>query len=237
MPLGLTYTLANLQDDIRNYTEVGSTVFSDAVLSKFIINAENKIYRSFDADLERFYYTSNMIIGNRYVSIPADLRVIRYIQLTDDSGNQTFLEQRDPSFMAEYYATPSSSSTSIPKYYANWDENYWVVAPTPDTAYAITMAFNKEPASLTSTTLPAGTPAATNGTYVSNKYQDLLLYACLVNAYGYLKGPMDMIQLYQGQYKEALETYATEQMGRRRRNEYQDGVIRLPIKSESPSTY
>ena len=231
MPLGLTYTLANLQDDIRNYTEVGSTVFSDSVLSKFIINAENKIYRSFDADLERFYYTSNMIIGNRYVSIPADLRVIRYIQLTDDSGNQTFLEQRDPSFMAEYYATPSSSSTNIPKYYANWDENYWVVAPTPDTAYAITMAFNKEPVSLTDST------KATTGTYVSNKYQDLLLYACLVNAYGYLKGPMDMIQLYQGQYKEALETYATEQMGRRRRNEYQDGVIRLPIKSESPSTY
>jgi hypothetical protein len=165
------------------------------------------------------------------VSIPADLRVIRYIQLTDDSGNQTFLEQRDPSFMAEYYATPSSSSTNIPKYYANWDENYWVVAPTPDTAYAITMAFNKEPVSLTDST------KATTGTYVSNKYQDLLLYACLVNAYGYLKGPMDMIQLYQGQYKEALETYATEQMGRRRRNEYQDGVIRLPIKSESPSTY
>ena len=237
MPAGLTYTLANLQDDIRNYTEVGSTVFSDSVLSKFIINAENKIYRSFDADLERFYYTSNMIIGNRYVTIPADLRVIRYIQLTKDDGDQVFLEQRDPSFMAEYYATPSSSSTSIPKYYANWDENYWVVAPTPDTAYAITMAFNKEPASLTSTTLPAGAPAATNGTYVSNKYQDLLLYACLVNAYGYLKGPTDMIQLYQGQYKEALETYATEQMGRRRRNEYQDGVIRLPIKSESPSTY
>jgi len=237
MPLGLTYTLANLQDDIRNYTEVGSTVFSDSVLSKFIINAENKIYRSFDADLERFYYTSNMIIGNRYVTIPGDLRVIRYIQLTNDDGDQVYLEQRDPSFMAEYYSTPSSSSTSIPKYYANWDENYWVVAPTPDTAYAITMAFNKEPASLTSTTLPAGAPAATNGTYVSNKYQDLLLYACLVNAYGYLKGPTDMIQLYQGQYKEALETYATEQMGRRRRNEYQDGVIRLPIKSESPSTY
>ena len=237
MPLGLTYTLANLQDDIRNYTEVGDTVFSDAVLSKFIINAENKIYRSFDADLERFYYTSNMAIGNRYVTIPADLRVIRYIQLTNDDGDQVFLEQRDPSFMAEYYATPSSSSTSIPKYYANWDENYWVVAPTPDTAYAITLAFNKEPASLTSTTLPASAPAATNGTYVSNKYQDLLLYACLVNAYGYLKGPTDMIQLYQGQYKEALETYATEQIGRRRRNEYQDGVIRLPIKSESPSTY
>ena len=231
MPSGLTYTLDNLRTDIRNYTEVGSTVFSDSVLSPLIINAENRIYRSFDADLERSYATSTMIIGNRYVSIPSYLRVIRYIQLTNDDGDQVFLEQRDPSFMAEYYSTPSSSSTSIPKYYANWDEEYWVVAPTPDTAYAITMAFNKEPTSLTDASISA------SGTYVSNKYQDLLLYACLVNAYGYLKGPMDMLQHYDKLYKEALETYATEQMGRRRRNEYQDGVIRLPIKSESPSTF
>ena len=117
MPAGLTYTLANLQDDIRGYTEVGTTVFTDAVVNKFIENAENKIYRSFDADLERFYATSTMVIGNRYVTIPQYLRVIRYIQLKDDDGNQTYLEQRDPSFMAEYYATPGSSSTSIPKYY------------------------------------------------------------------------------------------------------------------------
>jgi len=143
MPAGLTYTLANLQTDIRNYTEVGDTVFSDSVLSKFIINAENRIYRSFDADLERFYATSTCTIGNRYVTIPADLRVIRYIQLKDDDGNQVFLEQRDPSFIAEYYATPASSSTSIPKYYANWDEEYWVVAPTPDKTYAITLCYDK----------------------------------------------------------------------------------------------
>ena len=97
MPSGLTYTLANLQDDILGYTEVGTTVFSDSVLSPFIINAENRIYRSFDADLERAYATSNMIIGNRYVTIPSYLRVIRYIQLTNDDGDQVYLEQRDPS--------------------------------------------------------------------------------------------------------------------------------------------
>ena len=177
MPAGLTYTLTNLQDDIRNQTEVGSTVFSTAVLNTLIINSENRIYRSFDADLERFYATSTCQIGNRYVTIPADLRVIRYIQLTDDDGNQVYLEQRDPSFMAEYYVTPSSSSTSIPKYYANWDEEYWVIAPTPDTAYVITLAYNKEPVSLTDSSV------SSTGTYISNKYQDLLLYASLVNAY------------------------------------------------------
>ena len=198
MPAGLTYSLTNLQDDIKNYTEVDSSVFSSSVLNKFIVNAENRIYRAFDADLERFYATSNCIIGNRYVSIPADLRVIRYVQLKNSDDEQVYLEQRDPSFMAEYYATPGSSSSSIPKYYGNWDEEYWVIAPTPNAAYEITLAYNKEPTSLTDAT------KSSSGTYLSNKYQDLLLYACLVNAYGYLKGPMDMLQYYDKAYKEAL---------------------------------
>ena len=227
----MAYTLTNLRDDIRNYTEVSSTVLSDSVLETIIKNSENKIYREVDSDQDRFYATSNAIVGNRYVTIPADLRNIRYVQLTDSSGNQVFLNQRDPSFMAEYYKTPNTQSSSIPKYYGNWDENFWVVAPTPNATYSITLAYNKEPTSLTDATV-SGT-----GTYLSNKYQDLLLYASLVNAYGYLKGPTDMIQLYQGQYKEALETYAVEQEGRRRRNEYNDGVIRIPLKSESPSSY
>ena len=227
----MAYTLTNLQDDIKSYTEVDSTVFTDAVLNRFIQNAEERIYRSFDADMERHYATSTTIIGNRYVTIPADLRVIRYVQLKDSSGNQVYLEQRDPSYIATYYDTPGTASSTLPKYYANWDENYWVIAPTPNAAYEITLAYNKNPTSLTDASVSA------TGTYLSNKYQDLLLYACLVNAYAYLKGPQDMLQYYQAAYKEALETYATEQIGRRRSNEYNDGVIRLPIKSESPSSY
>ena len=227
----MAYTLTNLQDDIKSYTEVDSTVFTEAVLNRFIQNAEERIYRSFDADMERHYATSTTIIGNRYVTIPADLRVIRYVQLKDNSGNQVYLEQRDPSYIATYYDTPGTASSTLPKYYANWDENYWVIAPTPNAAYEITLAYNKNPTSLTDASVSA------TGTYLSNKYQDLLLYACLVNAYAYLKGPQDMLQYYQAAYKEALETYATEQIGRRRRNEYNDGVIRLPIKSESPSSY
>ena len=228
-----TYTLANLQTDIRGYTEVGSTVLSDTILERLIKNAEHTIFRAVDVDDERFYSTSNCIIGNRYVSVPADCRVIRYVQLLNDNVSpniQVFLEQRDTSFMAEYYNIPSTASTSLPKYWANWDENYWVVAPTPDTAYEITMAFNKEPVSLTDAT------KSTSGTYISNKYPDLLLYACLVNTYAYLKGPQDMLQYYKAAYKEALESYAIEQIGLRRRSEYGDGVIRAQIISKSPSS-
>ena len=223
----MAYTLANLQTDIRNYTEVGDNVFTADILKHIIINAENKIYREVDADTDRFYATSSCISGNRYVTIPSDLRFIRYVQLTDSNGNQFYLEQRDTSFMAEYYTTPDTSAVDIPKYFANWDEDYWVVAPTPDKTYAITLAYNKEPESIT---------VDTAGTYLSNKYQDLLLYACLVNAYGYLKGPQDMIQYYNQAYEKALMSYAIEQQGRRRRDEYQDGVIRTVLDSRNPSS-
>ena len=138
--------------------------------------------------------------------------------------------------MAEYYSTPETSAVDIPKYYANWDETYWVVAPTPDKTYDITLAYDKEPVSITNTTLPTAAPAATNGTYLSNKYQDLLLYACLVNAYGYLKGPQDMLQYYTKAYTEALESYAIEQIGIRRRDEYQDGEVRAQLNVKSPSS-
>ena len=230
----MAYTLDNLRTDIRNYTEVSSSVLSDSVLDTIIKNAENKIYRAIDTDQSVFYATSNLIIGNRYVTIPADLRFIRYAQLKDAAGNQYYLEQRDTSFMAEYYETPGTQAVDIPKYYANWDEEFWVVAPTPDKTYDITLAYDKEPDTITDTT---SNPApATTGTYLSNKYSDLLLYACLVNAYGYLKGPQDMLQYYQGAYEKALYSYAIEQQGRRRRDEYADGVIRTVLASENPSS-
>ena len=223
----MAYTLAELQTDIRGYTEVDSNVFTDAVLSRIIQNAENKIYREVDSDQDRHYATSSLIVGNRYVTIPSDLRLIRYVQLKDSAGNQYYLEQRDTTFMAEYYSDPGSSSVDIPKYYANRDENFWVVAPTPDKTYEITLGYNKEPVSIVTDTA---------GTYLSNKYADLLLYACLVNAYGYLKGPADMLQYYSQAYEKALLSYAIEQQGRRRRDEYADGVIRTVLESKNPSS-
>ena len=137
----MAYTLTNLQDDIRNYTEVDSSVLSTAILTTIIKNAENRIYREVDSDDNRFYATSNLAVGNRYVTIPSDLRIIRYVQLKDSNNNQVFLEKRDTSFMTEYYNTPSTAD-GLPKYYANWDANFWVVAPTPDQTYQITLALS-----------------------------------------------------------------------------------------------
>ena len=230
--MALTYS--QLQTDIRSYTEVDSTVLTDSILTTIVKNAENRIYRESDTDDNRFYATSNLIAGNRYVTIPCDLRIIRFIQLTDSDGNQTYLQKKDTSFIAEYYETPGSSGgtspfSGLPKYYANWDANFWVVAPTPDSTYSITMGYIKQPTTITT--------SSSTETYLGNKYQDLLLYGCLVEAYGYLKGPVDMIQYYEQSYQRALQSYSIEQQGRRRRDEWQDGVIRTPLKSDPPASY
>ena len=225
----MAYTYANLKTDLRSYTEVDNTVLTDAICTTITKNAENRIYREADNDDNRFYATSNLTIGNRYVTIPTDLRIIRYAQLTNSNVTPNvhiYLERKDTSFMTEYYDTPSTAS-GLPAYYANWDAQYWLVAPTPDKAYEITLAYIKQPSSITA--------SDSTTTYLSNKYQDLLLYATLLEAYGYLKGPQNMVQYYQQSYQQALQSYAIEQQGRRRRDEYQDGVIRTPLKSPPPT--
>jgi hypothetical protein len=106
----MAYTLTNIQDDIKSYTEVDDTVFTTAILNTIIKNAENRIYREVDSDDNRFYATSNLQSGSRYVTIPSDLRSIRYVQLTDTTVTpnvQTFLEKKETSYMATFYDSRS----------------------------------------------------------------------------------------------------------------------------------
>ena len=155
----MAYTLTNLQDDIRNYTEVDDSVLTTGVLNTMIKNSENKIYREADSDDNRFYATSNLASGSRYVTIPSDLRFIRYVQLTDASGNQTFLEKKDTSYMATFYDTPNTAS-GTPKYYGRFDVDNFIVAPTPDANYAIELHYYYKPTSLADSTILFTVPAS-----------------------------------------------------------------------------
>jgi len=104
-------------------------------------------------------------------------------------------------------------------------ENSICVAPTPSAAFVVALDYVYTPDGLSSTNTE---------TYISINAPELLLYACLVEAYGFLKGPMDMYKLYQDKYNNALQGFALEQTGRRRRDEYQDGAMRLKLNSPSP---
>ena len=224
----MSFSLSTLRSAIRDYTEVDDTVLSDSIINTIVKNAESRIFRSVDSDDTKFYAESQTTIGNRYITVPTGTRIIRYVQITDNStSDQEFLKQVDSSFIATYHPDPDNSSDrGKPKYYAHWDNDNWVVAPTPDAAYDLTMAYIKQPTTITT--------SDSTTTEISTKQPDLLLYACLVESFKFLKGPDNMLQLYEASYQEAVQTFAAEQQGRRRRDEYRDGVPRLPLQSPTP---
>ena len=216
----MAITHANFLTQVRNYTEVDSNVLSDTLLDQFIRNVELDIAGKVDYDDLRKYATTSTIASQRYLSMPSDLIYLRSVQITN-SGARDFLEKRDTSFISEFNP---SETTGAPKYYANWDDQNIVLAPTPDQAYTIQINYIIDPPHFTSS----------NNTLLSTYQDALLLHGVLSECFSYLKGPMDMYKLYQGKYNETMQTFMLTQMGKRRRADYDDGVMRLPVQSPSP---
>jgi len=207
-------TYAELVQKIRDYCEVDSNVFTSTIVNGFISDAEFRLLRDVDSDNNRKYATATLISGQRFIDVPTGTLVIQGAQIID-GVNREYMEVRDPSFMSEYN---SSGATGEPKYYGMWDEDTIVLAPTPDQTYTIQINYILKPTGLSS---------STSTTYLSERFPNGLLYACLIEAFAYLKGPNDLLQLYEQKYKQALEGFSIEQMGRRRRDEYQEGVPRI----------
>jgi len=220
--MAITYTAFLTQ--VRNYTEVDSNVLSDTLLDQFIRQTELEVAGAVDYDDLRKYATANFVTGQRYLNRPGDELIIRSLQVfntTNASGTRSFLEKRDTSFITEYNG---SGATGLPKYYANWNENTFLVAPTPDNTYLCQLNYIIDPPHFTST----------NSTYLAQYQDGLLLYGVLTQCFSYLKGPMDMYNLYKSKYDESMQAFALQQMGRRRRGEYDDGVPRIKVPSPSP---
>ena len=227
-------TYSELVTQIREYCEVDSNVFTTAIVNDFIEHAESKIFRQIDFDVFRKYQTATLTSGDAFVGMPGNtptsFAYIRAVNIFSPSGSlggltdneRVFLEKRDPSFINEY--APDRTATGIPKYYANWDNDTILLAPTPNAAYTMELAYNAQETGLSS---------SNTTTWVSNNAPGLLLYACLIEAFKFLKNP-NMVAMYTQAYQELLTPLAAEQIGRRRREEYKDGVVRIPIPSANP---
>ena len=227
-------TYSELVTQIRDYCEVDSNVFTTAIVNDFIEHAELTIFRQIDFDVFRKYQTATLTSGDAFVGMPGNtptsFAYIRAVNIFSPSGSlggltdneRVFLEKRDASFINEY--SPNRTSTGIPKYYANWDNDTIILAPAPNAAYTIELAYNAQETGLSS---------SNTTTWVSNNAPGLLLYACLIEAFKFLKNP-NMVAMYTQAYQELLTPLAAEQIGRRRREEYKDGVVRIPIPSANP---
>jgi len=238
------YTLSALEADIRSYTEVDSTVFTGALLGRFIENSEHRINLDIPMDSDREEWVGTVATDVNTVRVPAGFLFVRGVLVFNSTANSdeqgTWLERRDQTFLTEYvgFKTGPKGSTAsgadvtgLPKYYSMFGaatgltdttSGSILMAPTPDANYVIKIYGN---------VVPTGLGTNTSGTYVSRYFPQGLLYACLVEAYSFLKGPQDMLTLYEQKYTQELQKFASMQIGRRRRDDYTDGTIRIPIES------
>ena len=218
----MAITHSNFLTEVRNYTEVSSTVLSDSIIGDFIRNVELDVAGKVDYDDLRKYSNSNFTAGNRAVSLPSDALVLRSVERIDSSGNREFLQKRDTSFISEYNGTGTQGT---PKYYANWDEFNIIVAPVPAAVDKVQINYIKDPPHFSSSLQ----------TYLAKYQESMLLHGVLAEAFRFLKGPDNLYNLYNTKYNEETQNFALQQMGRRRRAEYDEGVPRIKIPSPSPN--
>ena len=228
---------SGLKTQIKSYTETDSNVLTDAVLENIILNAQYRIFRDVPLDADRKQQIGNLITGQESINAPAGAVFIRGIQVYNSTsattGANTWLEKKDITYLQEYISSTASAKRGQPKYYAMFGgatgesdttSGRMMFAPVPDTTYKFRVHFNAAPALLENN----------DTNYISLNFPNGLLYCCLSEAYSFLKGPTDMLTLYENKYKQEIEKFASEQIGRRRRDDYTDGTIRIPLPSRNP---
>ena len=245
------YTYATLTTAIRAYTEVDNdpavtaTVLTQTVIDEFIMAAEHRINTELPMDSDRKVQEGTLVADDNTINSPAGALFIRGVEVFNTANTTeegTWLEKKDQTYLTEYVGKltgpegdlTAQDVTGLPKYYAMFGgatgltdstSGGLYLAPTPDANYKFRIYYNAMPVALS---------GSNTTTYLSNYMPQILLYACLVEAFGFLKGPMDMLTLYENKYKTGIQQFAGMQIGRRRRDDYTDGTVRIQVKSPSP---
>ena len=233
------YTYATLTTAIRAFTEVDNdpavtaVVLTQTIIDEFIMAAEHRINTELPMDSDRLVKEGTLVADDNTINSPAGALFIRGVEVFNTANTTeegTWLEKKDQTYLSEYVGRLTGPQgdltgqdvTGLPKYYAMFGgatgltdstSGGMYIAPTPDANYRFRIYYNK---------LPVALSGSNTTTYLSNYMPQILLYACLVEAYGFLKGPMDMLTLYENKYKTGIQQFAGMQIGRRRRDDYTD---------------
>lgn len=229
----MTYT--ELIAAIQNYAENTEANFT-AEIPVFVQQAEQRIYNSIQFPSLRKNMTGVMQSGNKYLSAPDDFLAVYSLAVVTDvtggdlnTGTYEYLLNKDVNFIRQAYPTPND--TGVPRYYALFgpkvvggvisDELSFIIGPTPDANYNVELHYYYYPESITT--------AADGRTWLGDNFDSVLLYGSLVEAYTYMKGEADMMQLYNQKYMEALALAKRLGDGMERQDAYRSGQYRQPV--------
>ena len=213
----MAFTFTTLKTAIQDYTDNTETTFTNQ-LDRFILNSEERILKECQLDVFRRNATGSAASGTKFLTKPSDFLAPFSLSVVKDSSNE-FLLYKQVTFLQDY--TPNPATTGTPEYYADWNDEAFLLAPTPDDSYTMELHYFYRPASIT--TVSTGT------TWLGDNAELALLYGALVEAYTFMKGEAELLSLYNNRFLEAIQWLKILGEGRQTRDEYLYDRVRKDV--------
>lgn len=211
----MNYT--QLVAEIQSYTE---NQFQTADINTFIQQAEQRIYNSVQLPALRKNVTGGMTSGNKYLAMPSDWLATFSLAVINADNEYLYLLNKDVNFIRQSFPDTDSDFYGVPQYYAVFDQNTFILGPTPNASYNAELHYFYYPTSI----VTAG------NTWLGDNFSSTLLYGALLEAYTYMKGEQDVINQYQKRYDEAMILLKQLSDGKDRQDAYRSGQVRYPVK-------
>lgn len=200
-----------------NIQDICEMTFTDAQLAMFTQQAEQKIYNTVQVPALRRNVTGTLTSGNKYLQTPEDFLYVYSIAVVDSNGAYHYLLNKDVNFLREAY--PNPTDTGLPKHYAYFDDDTFIVGPTPDDGYTSELHYGYYPESI----VTAGT------TWLGDEFDSALLNGALLEAIRFMKGEPDMVATYEKMYLQAITLLKSLGDGKLREDAYRSGQFRVPV--------
>lgn len=206
---------SQLVAEIQSYTE---NQFQVDDINTFIRQAEQRIYNQIQLPALRKNVTGNTTTNNKYLTCPSDWLATYSLAVLDPVTNEyEYLLNKDVNFIRESFPFPAVSGK--PTHYAQFDQNTFILGPTPDDNYSVELHYFYYPQSI----VTAGT------SWLGDNFDSALLYGSLLEAYTYMKGESDVMAAYQKRYDDAMAMLKMLGDGKNRTDAYRDGQARYPV--------
>jgi len=210
--MNYTSLLASVQD----YTQNSESTFV-AEIPNMVKQVEDRIQHIVQLPVFRKTSSGTVTTSNRFLTTPTDFVAAYSLAVLNGSSEYSFLLNKDVDFIRESF--DKTTDTGLPRFYAVWDHDTFLLAPTPDSGYTTQLNYFYKPESI----------VTAENTWLGDEAESALLYGTLVEAYTFMKGEQDLMQLYEQRYKEALVKLKELGDGKLRQDMYRSGQVRVPV--------
>ena len=193
--------------------------FATDDINTFIKQTEQRVYNAIQLPAIRKNVTGSVTTGNKYLTCPSDWLATFSLAAVSTGNEYTYLLDKDVNFIRESFPDTDAAFYGVPQYYAQFDQDTFILGPTPDAAYSMELHYYYYPESI----------VTASTTWLGDNFDSVLLYGSLLEAYTYMKGEADVIAGYQKRYDEALALLKTLGDGKNRRDAYRSGQVRVPV--------